>query len=79
VSARTFSARFESKSENTTIIQTFVPTNRTEEEVKKDFFRQLQTAFNKRMVRDLIMVIGDPNVKLGSNNRNWKASLGSDQ
>lgn len=42
------SARFESKCQNTIIIQVYAPTNEAEEEVKEDFYHQLQTAFNKR-------------------------------
>ena len=68
-------ARFESKCKNTTIIQVYAPTNDAEEGVKEDFYHQLQSAYNKRKARDLTKVIGDLNAKVGSDNRNWEASM----
>ena len=44
----------------------YAPTNDAEEEKKEDFYHQLQTAVNKRKARDLNMVIGDLNAKVGS-------------
>ena len=69
-------AMFESKYQNTTIIQVYAPMNDAEEE-EKDFYHQLQSAYNKRKARDLTMVIGDLNTKVGSDNRNWEASMGA--
>ena len=45
--------------------------------MKKDFYHQLQTAFNKKKTRDLIMVIGDLTAKVGSDNMNREASMGT--
>ena len=70
ISERIIFARFESKCQNTTIIQVYAPTNDAEEGVKGDFYHQLQSAYNKRKARDLTMVIGDLNMKVGSDNRN---------
>ena len=75
ISERIIFARFESKCQNTTIIQVYAPTNDAEEGVKEDFNHQLQSAYNKRKARDLTMVIGDLNAKVGSDNRNWEASM----
>lgn len=72
-------AKFEFKCQNTTIILVYASTSKAEEEVKEDFYHQLQTAFSKRKARDLIMVIGDFNVKVASDNRYWEASIKSDQ
>ena len=69
-------ARFESKCQNTTIIHVYAPTNDAEEEEKKDFYHQLQSACNKRKARDLTMDTGDLNAKMGSDNRNSEASMG---
>ena len=77
ISERIIFARFESKCQNTTIIQVYAPTNDAEEEVKEDFYHQLQSAYNKRKARDLTMGIGDLNAKVGSDNRNWEASMGT--
>ena len=77
ISERIIFARFESKCQNTTIIQVYAPTNEAEEEEKEDFYHQLQSAYNNRKARDLTMVIGDLNAKVGSDNRNWEASMGT--
>ena len=79
ISERIISARFESKCQNTTIIQVYAPTNEAEEEEKEDFYHQLQLqpAYNNRKARDVTMVIGDLNAKVGSDNRNWEASMGT--
>ena len=57
--------------------QVYAPTNEAKEEVKQDFHHQLQTAFDKGKARDLIMLIGDLNANVGSDNRNWEASMGT--
>ena len=77
ISEQIISARFESKCQNTAIIQVYAPTNEAEEEEKEDFYHQLQSAYNNRKARDLTMVIGDLNTKVGSDNRNWEASMGT--
>ena len=66
-----------SKCQSTTIIQVYAPTNDAEEGVKENFYHQLQSAYNKRKARDLTMVIGDLNAKVGSDNRNWEVSIGT--
>ena len=53
ISERIIFARFESKCQNTTIIQVYAPTNDAEEGVKEDFYHQLQSAYNKRKARDI--------------------------
>ena len=70
-------ARFESKCQNTTIIQVYAPTNDAEEGVKEDFNQQLQSAYSKTKARDLTMVISDLNAKVGADNRNWEVSMGT--
>ena len=70
ISERIIFARFESKCQNTTIIQVCAPTNEAEEEEKEDFYHQLQSAYNSSKARDLTMVIGDLNAKVGSDNSN---------
>ena len=77
ISKRIITARFASKCQNTRIIQVYAPTNEAEEEVKEDFYHQLQPGFNKSKARDLIMVIGDLIAKVDSDNRNREASVGT--
>ena len=61
------STRF--KCQNTTIIQVYAPANEAEEEVKKDVYHQLYTAINRK-TKNLIVIIGYTNAKVGSDNRN---------
>ena len=77
ISERIIFARFESKCQNTTIIQVYAPTNDAEEGVKEDFYQQLQSAYSKTKARDLTMVIGDLNAKVGADDRNWEVSMGT--
>jgi len=44
--------------------------------VKEDFYHQLPSAYNKRKARDLTMAIHNLEAKVGSDNRNWEASIG---
>ena len=48
ISERVIFARFESKCQNTMIIQAYAPMNDAEEEEKEDFYQQLQSIYNKR-------------------------------
>lgn len=77
IAKRIISVSFESKCQNTTIIKVYAPTNDAEEEVNEDFYHQLQSPYNKRKARDLTLVIDDLNAKVGSDNRNWEASMGT--
>ena len=77
ISERRIFARFESKCQNTTISQVYAPTNNAEEGVKENVYQQLQPAYSKRKARDLTMVIGDLNAKVGSDNSNWEAFMGT--
>ena len=70
-------AKFESKCQNTTIIQVYAPTNDAEEVVKENFYQQLQSAYSMKKAVVLTMVIVDLNAKVGADNRNWEASMGT--
>ena len=77
ISERIIIASFESKCQNTTIIQTYAPTNDAEEDTKEDFYYQLQAAFNKTKRRDLTIVMGDLNAKVGSDNKDRESITGT--
>ena len=74
---RIINAKFESKCQDTTIVQVYAPTNRAEDEEKEDFYHRLQTAFNKKKSRDLTTVIGDLNATVVSYNANGKTIMGT--
>ena len=77
ISERIIFAKFEFKCQNTTIIQVYAPTNDAEEVVKENFNQQLQSAYSMTQAIDLTMVIVDLNAKVGADNRNWEASMGT--
>ena len=77
ISERIITARFESKCQATRVIQVYAPTNDAEEDEKEDFYHQLQTTLSKGKSRDLTLVIGDLNAKVGSDNTNREMTMGT--
>ena len=65
VSERIITARFISKGRNITIIHCYAPTNSAEFEEKDTFYQHLQTVIQKLPKRDIPIVMGDMNVKIG--------------
>ena len=65
VSSRIITARFDTKFQKTTIIQVYSPTNNADEEEKEDFHNSLQTTVNSVPKRDILMIKGDLNAKVG--------------
>jgi len=60
--------RFKTKICNLTIIQCYAPTELTEMEKKEEFYQQLSEAITTVKKRDVIIVMGDMNAKIGTNN-----------
>ena len=77
ISERIITARLESKCQATRVIQVYAPTNDAEEDEKEDFYHQLQTTLSKGKSRDLALVIGDLNAKVGSDNTNREMTMGT--
>lgn len=70
VSPRLLPARFNSKGRKVTVIQCYAPTNEAETEEKEAFYEQLQEVIYKVRRRDLKILIGDLNAKVGADNTN---------
>ncbi|KAL6491468.1 hypothetical protein MHYP_G00018130 [Metynnis hypsauchen] len=70
------SARFNSKGRKITIIQCYAPTNAAEEEEKEDFYSSLQSLFDQTPRRDMKIVMGDLNAKVGDNNTGRELIMG---
>jgi len=68
VSSRIVLARFRSRTRNVQIVQCYAPTNHADGDVKTDFYEQLQTTLEQRTKRDILIVMGDFNAKIGSDN-----------
>lgn len=76
VSDRIIRARFHSKYCKLTILQCYAPTNEAEDEVKDDWYEQLQYEVSRVPQHDLLLIMGDINAKVGSDNSNCEAAMG---
>ena len=77
VSPRILTARFNSKGRKVTILQCYAPTNAADIEDKESFYQQLQAVVDKTPKRDLKILMGDLNAKVGSDNTNSELIMGS--
>ncbi|XP_078580636.1 uncharacterized protein LOC144864435 [Branchiostoma floridae x Branchiostoma japonicum] len=76
VSERIITARFTSRCQDTTIIQAYAPTNDASEADKELFYEQLQATMAKRKKRDITILMGDMNAKVGSANSGNEGVMG---
>uniref|UniRef100_A0A8D0A351 Endonuclease/exonuclease/phosphatase domain-containing protein n=1 Tax=Sander lucioperca TaxID=283035 RepID=A0A8D0A351_SANLU len=78
ISERIITARFTSKGRNITFIQCYAPTNTAVYEEKETFYQQLQAVFQKTPKRDIKIVMGDMNAKIGKDNNDWRGTMGTE-
>ena len=76
VSPRIISARFNTKFQKTTIIQVYAPTNNADEDEKEDFYFSLQAIVNTVPKRDILLIMGDLNAKVGSERLGRESEIG---
>ena len=60
------SVHFQGKSFNTTVIQVYAPTSNAEEAEVEPFYKDLQDLLELTPPKDVLFIIGDWNVKVGS-------------
>ena len=76
ISPRIILARFRSKTRNVTFINCYAPTNVAEVETKADFYDELQKTLDGRTRRDILIVTGDFNAKIGKDNTGRERIMG---
>ena len=77
INERLIKARFNSKYCKLTIIQCYAPANDSEDEVKEDSHEQLQAEFAKVPQHYMLLVMGDMNANIGSDNTGRERVMGS--
>jgi len=68
ISDRIMKAPFNSKHCKLTIILCYAPTNESDKDDKEDWYEQLQKAVAKVPQHDMLLIIGDMNAKVDSEN-----------
>ena len=77
ISQRIVTARFDTQFQKTTVIQVYAPTNEAQEIEKEDFYNALQYVEDKIPKRDILIIMGDLNVKVGSERIGRERKIGS--
>ncbi|XP_039291250.1 craniofacial development protein 2-like [Nilaparvata lugens] len=77
VSERIITARFNSKIRNISVIQCYAPTEVSEIEKKDEFYALLAETVKKSPKRDLIIIMGDFNAKVGPINEGVEHVMGT--
>jgi len=75
---RIISARFYSKYVKMTVIHIYSPTNGASHEDKETFYELLQKEIDATPPHDLLTLLGDANVKVGSENIGWEGTMGNE-
>ena len=79
VNSRIITAKFTTKKKDIrlNIIQFNAPTNDAEEEKKDDFYQQLQAVLDRRGAKDITILMGDFNAKIGMDNTGYEDIMGT--
>ena len=78
VSARKMVARFKTshKRITLTVIMCYAPTNDAEEEETEEFYDRLRATLRKRTEKEIVVMMGDFNAKVGDDNTGYTSAMG---
>lgn len=78
INSRIITARFQTthKRINFQVIQCYAPTSNTDDELKDNFYNQLQHLLQATKEKDTHLLMGDMNAKVGNNNSGYELVMG---
>ena len=76
ISDRLLKIRFNSQQCKLTVLQCYAPTEDSDEAVKDDFYDLLERTVSKVPRHDMLMIMGDLNAKVGSDNTHYERAIG---
>ncbi|KAJ3589791.1 hypothetical protein NHX12_010632 [Muraenolepis orangiensis] len=78
INSRIITAKFQTthKKINLQVLQCYAPTNDTDDETKDQFYNQLYTIVQARKGKDIMILMGDMNAKIGGNNNGFEPVMG---
>jgi exonuclease III len=76
ISSRIILARFDAAPFKISVIHVYAPTSSSSEEEIESFYNHVEDALAKADKKDVIILTGDWNAKIGDDNRDWKSAMG---
>ena len=76
ISSRIISARFDAAPFKISVIHVYAPTSSSSEEDIEAFYNDIEEALTKTDKKDILMLTGDWNAKIGNDNTDWKSVMG---
>ncbi|CAF3409630.1 unnamed protein product, partial [Rotaria sp. Silwood2] len=75
ISSRIISARFDAVPFKISIIHAYAPTSASSEEEIEAFYNDMKEVITKTDKKDVIILTGDWNAKIGNDNTDWKSVM----
>ena len=77
ISSRIITIRISAKPKNMTIIQVYAPTQDYDDDIVEEFYEELEDTIKKVPKKDLLVIQGDWNAKIGPDAYNqWAGTVG---